>query len=106
MSVDYKRPLNKGEAGEKGYEWLYVPSKRYDHKKIVMNILRRCRSDHSIYHVIGTDTHNDQDYLNQEHPSTKNLRIILETLNSLSKEMSIRPIGSTLESICNLIIDE
>jgi hypothetical protein len=105
MSVDLKRPLSKGEAGEKGYEWLYVPSRRYDHKDIVKNILKRCKSNSSEHHTIGTDTHNDQDYSNPEHPSTKNLKIILNTLTSLSKEMGIKPTGSTLESIYNSVLD-
>lgn len=105
MSVDLKRPLTKGDAGEKGYEWLYVPSTRYDHKNIVKNIMERCRSNSSRLHIIGTDTHNDQDYLNPEHPSTQNYKIILNILNSLSKELSVKTIGSTLESLCNLELD-
>jgi hypothetical protein len=104
ISVDFQRPLQRGEAGEKGYEWLYIPSHAYDHKEILKNLLKQFEGDSQHLHVIVTDTHNDQDYSNPKHPARLNLDLILSSIKSLCADMNMRPIGSTLNNICDLIL--
>ena len=61
VSVAFGRPVQRGHAGERGYEWLYVPH-RYDHVAVVKDLLDRFLRDEPRFPVIVTDSHNDQDY--------------------------------------------
>jgi len=103
-SPDFGRPVPRGDAGEQGYEWLYVPSAMYDHRKVVRGILERFRLDRPDYPVIVTDTHNDQDYTDGRRPATGNLEAILNDIVALSADMNLRPVGCTLDTLCDLVL--
>ena len=45
VSVDFQRPIHRGDAGEMGYEWPYIPSKTYDHAQVIADIVERIKSD-------------------------------------------------------------
>jgi len=104
VSVDFQRPVQVGAAKEQGYEWPYIPARAYDHKGVIRDILERFRSDSPHYGTIVMDTHNDQDYSNPEHPSSLNLELIFNSIMSLCAEMCMRPIGCTVETLCDLIV--
>lgn len=101
VAVDYQRPVQAGAAGEQGYEWPYVPAP-YDHRAVVGHILERIKADDPGCGAVVLDTHNDQDYTDPEHPATVNLRLILDTIATLSARMDINATGATLESMCSL----
>lgn len=105
VSVDYERPVQTGAAGEQGYEWPYVPA-AYDHRAVVEHVLERTRADTVEYGTLVLDTHNDQDYLDPAHFATVNLRLILDTVYSLCKDMDLQPVGATLESMCDLFLSD
>lgn len=101
VSVDYRRPVRSGAAGEQGYEWPYVPAS-YDHRQVVAGILERTRQDAPDYGTLVLDTHNDQEYLDPAHFATRNLRLILDTCFSVCDRLGLQPVGVTLETICDI----
>ena len=103
VSAAFDRPVQQGHAGERGYEWSYVPH-RYDHRAIVQNVLDRFLADRPRFPVIVTDTHNDQDYSDPEHPATRNLELILRSIRDLSKQTEMHPVGITLDALCKLVL--
>jgi len=103
ISVDYQRPVQKGAAGEKGYEWLYIPA-AYNHREIVRDLLKRAKVDMPPIFALVLDTHNDQDYFDPQHAARMNLDLILGSVESLCEEMDLRPVGATLESMCDLVL--
>lgn len=101
VSVDYRRPVQSGAAGEQGYEWPYVPA-AYDHRAVVESILERAKQDAPEYGTLVLDTHNDQEYLDPAHFATRNLRLILDTLFAGCERLELQPVGATVETICDL----
>ena len=75
VSVAFNRPVQRGHAGERGYEWLYIPH-RYDHVAVIKDMLDRFLRDDPRFPVIVTDSHNDQDYSDPGHPARMNLELI------------------------------
>jgi len=106
ISVDFQRPVLKGHAGQKGYEWLYVPCTLYDHKEVLRNILKRFKVEAPRFPVIVTDTHNDQDYSNHENPARSNLSLILNSIKRFCREMDVKPKSCTLDDLCDLVLSE
>jgi len=106
VSVDFQRPVHIGEAGELGYEWLYIPSMRYNHREILRDILERFQTDLPRYPVIVTDTHNDQDYSNPRHPARLNLDTVLDSIESFCANMGLQPTGCTLDTLCDLVLSD
>jgi len=102
VSVDTFRPVEKGAAGEQGYEWLYVPA-GYDHEQVVKDLLARALSDAPELFPIVLDTHNDQDFLDAGSAARKNLDLILETLEGESAKVGLEPVGATVETVCDLV---
>ena len=102
VSVDFQRPMHRGDAGEVGYEWPYIPSKTYDHAQVIAHIAERIKADSPNVGVIVTDTHNDQDYTDPEHPASSNLRLILDAIESSCADAGLRPVGATVRSLCDL----
>ena len=45
ISVDVTRPTDQGDRHEVGFEWPYVPSRRYDLGAVVRNVLDRAAED-------------------------------------------------------------
>jgi len=84
-----------------GNEWPYIPSKAYDHAQVISNIIARIKSDSPDVGVIVTDTHNDQDYTDSEHPASRNLALILAAIESSCADAGLRPVGATLDSLCD-----
>lgn len=102
VSVDYRRAMETGAAGEKGYEWPYIPAD-YDHEMVVRDILHRFETAVPEPRVIVLDTHNDEDYSAPSSPARQNLELILGSIVSICGETSMRPIGGTVETICDLV---
>jgi hypothetical protein len=102
VSVDYRRPVQRGAAGEQGYEWPYVPAE-YDHREVVGHIVERIVTDSPKYGAIVLDTHNDQEFLDVDHPATRNLELILGSIQAMCAAAKLRPIGATLETVCDLV---
>jgi len=103
VSVDFQRPVLVGSAGEVGYEWPYVPA-AYNHREVVEHIVQRVASENASFGTIVLDTHNDQDYPDPEHHASANLELILSAIRTACEEMSLRPVGATLESMCRLVL--
>jgi hypothetical protein len=95
--------VQAGSAGEIGYEWPYVPAP-YNHREVVEHILQRVISDGVPCGTIVLDTHNDQDYLDPEHRSSVNLELILNSIWACCEGMGLRPVGATLETMCDLVL--
>lgn len=104
VSVAFNRPVQRGHAGERGYEWLYIPH-RYDHVAVIRDMLDRFLRDDPRFPVIVTDSHNDQDYSDPGHPARMNLELILETIPDACRRMGMRPEGITLDALCKLVLD-
>jgi peptidoglycan/xylan/chitin deacetylase (PgdA/CDA1 family) len=102
VSVAFGRPVDRGHAGEQGFEWPYIPH-TYDHKAVIVDILDRFEQDSPRFGTIVTDTHNDHDYADPDCPASVNLKRILETIHRTSekKEMEVR--GITIDTLCDLV---
>ena len=84
-----------GHAGERGYEWPYVPHSVRSPCCNVKNVLDRFLAEKPRFPVIVTDTHNDQDYSDPEHPASRNLELILKSIRDLSaSRWRCKPVGN------------
>jgi len=106
VSVDWKRPVEVGEAGEQGYEWPYIPAEKYDHPQVIRGILEGVRREAPRYGTLVMDTHNDKDYADPHHPATVNLRRILDAIASAAPPLGLRPVGVTVEQLCDRLLLE
>lgn len=105
-SVDFERPVQVGEAREQGYEWPYIPSQQYDHPSVIAHILERIKRDSPPCGVVVTDTHNDQDYSEPGHPATRNLTLILDTIEASGAQVGLQPVPCTIASLCDRVLSE
>ena len=105
VSGAFGRPVARGHAGEQGYEWSYIPH-AYDHRKIIQDVLRRFAGYEPRFGTIVTDTHNDQDYSDSEHPARQNLELILRSIQDFCKEMDLKPVGITVDALCELVLKD
>lgn len=103
VSVDEQRPLTLDHAGGAGYEWPYVPAP-YSHQEVIQHLLERFKTEKPPIPVIYLDTHNDQDYTDPDHPARQNLVLILDSIVSSCRAMDMRPVGATIETICDLVL--
>jgi hypothetical protein len=104
VSVDFKNKVKNGDAGEKGYEWLYITSRNYDHSRIVKNILKSYTEENrNIYSTLVIDTHNDVDYSNKKTDSSNKLQEIIDNIESNCKTFNFNPFGVTIENLCKII---
>ena len=99
------RPVAQGHAGEQGFEWLYIPH-TYDHKEIVKDILKRFVDEAPRFGTLVTDTHNDQDYSDANHPASRNFERILRSIAHFCNEMDLEPVGITLDRLCELVLKD
>ena len=106
VAVDLERPVQVGAAREQGYEWPYIPARAYDHAEVIRHILERFQSDSPNYGTLVMDTHNDQVYANPEHPSSKNLQLILDSIRVNCQKLDLRPVGVTLDQMCKLVLSD
>ncbi|MCY3765512.1 MAG: hypothetical protein OXH06_08800 [Gemmatimonadetes bacterium] len=105
VSVAFGRPVGRGHAGEQGFEWSYVPHP-YDHAAVIRNVLERFVVDKPRFPVIVTDSHNDQEYRDPDHPARLNLGLILRTIMDTCCRMGLRPEGITLDALCRLVLED
>lgn len=105
VSVAFGRPVRRGHAGEQGHEWLYVPH-GYDHAAVIRDVLERFVVDEPRFPVIVTDSHNDQEYRDPDHPARLNLELILRTIVDTCCRMGMRPEGITLDALCRLVLED
>lgn len=103
IAVATSRPTVKGDRGEQGFEWPYVPSKQYDHPAVIRSILARFRADGNPYPTIVLNTHNDMPYGDPEWYATKNLRTILNNIVSTCEDLGQEPVGATIEAVCEAV---
>ena len=103
MSSDTSRPMESGELGEIGFEWPYVASIAYQHDAIVRNVIARSIEDRAFFPTYVTNTHQDQDYADPEHPASVNLQTIFRTLRETASEFGVRLTGRTIADMCNLV---
>ena len=104
ISVDVTRPTDQGDRHEIGFEWPYVPSRRYDLGAVVRNIVRRAADERPPFASLVTNTHQDQDYADSQHASSVKLRLILETLREASAEFGLHPVGSDLADMRSRVL--
>ena len=102
VSVADGMPVAVGHAGEQGFAWPYIPH-TYDHAQVIRNILDRFRTDRPPFAAIVTDTHNDQDYTDADHPARRNLDCILKSIRTFCDERRMQPVGIALDALCDLV---
>jgi hypothetical protein len=105
VSGAFGRPVARGHAGEQGFEWSYIPH-TYDHKEIIRDVVDRFKVDCPRFGTIVTDTHNDQDYTDPNHPSSQNLLLMLESITEYCGNLDLEPVGITLDALCELVLAE
>ena len=112
ISVDTKRPMttrdhtsHRGDRHEAGFEWPYIPSRRYDHEAVVDGVLRRSVADNSTFPTYVTNTHQDQDYMDPLHPATMNLSTIFQALRKTADDLAIELVGRTVSDMCDQVRD-
>lgn len=103
MSSDTSRPMDSGELGEIGFEWPYVASRKYDHAAIVRNVIARSIYDGAAFPTYVTNTHQDQDYADPEHPASVNLQTIFRTLRETASVFGVELTGRTIAEMCDLV---
>lgn len=102
VSVAYGRPVDRGHAGEQGFEWPYIPH-TYNHACIIDDILSRFEVDRPRFGTIVPDTHNDQDYTDPDHPASRNLDTILKAIQAGCEKRGFTPIGITIDQLCDKV---
>jgi peptidoglycan/xylan/chitin deacetylase (PgdA/CDA1 family) len=114
MTVDPSRPVDAGHANQQGYKSLYLSASEeedinpeaegYPLEEILGNATDRLNRDRPRYPVIMTNTHNNMDYADADHPATENLRSVLERLEELSSKPGIPIRGGNLESVVDAVL--
>jgi len=102
VAVAYGRPVEQGHAGERGFEWPYIPH-TYDHSRVIEDILNRFVEEAPGFGTIVTDTHNDQDYADPNHASSQNLKSIIATIEAVCAARNLVVHGVTLDRMCHLV---
>ena len=103
VSGAFGRPVKRGHAGERGYEWPYVPHK-YPHGEVIRDVLDRFSTELPRFGTIVADSHNDQDYSDPEHPARRNLEVIIRSIRDICKQMEMRAVGVTLDALCDRVL--
>ena len=103
ISVDTSRPMERGDRREPGFEWPYVPSRRYDHSAVAHNIIARSIDDRADFPTYVTNTHQDQDYADPEHPSSVKLQTIFRSLRESASEFGMGLSGATIADMCDRV---
>ena len=103
ISADPSRPMERGDRREPGFEWPYVPSRLYDHRAVARNVIARSIDDGATFPTYITNTHQDQDYADPEHPASVNLQTIFRTLRDAASEHGIGLTGRTIADMCDLV---
>ena len=102
VAVAYGRPVSRGHAGEKGYEWPYIPH-TYDHQAVVADILGRFTDDRPDFGTLVTDTHNDHDYTDTNSSASINLDRILTAIQKSCDELDLKSSGTTIDALCHRV---
>ncbi len=105
ISADPSRPMERGDRGEAGFEWPYVASRMYDHRAVARNVIARSVRDAAVFPTYVTNTHQDQDYADPEHPASVNLQTIFRTLREAASEHGVGLTGRTIAEMCDLVRD-
>jgi hypothetical protein len=103
ISVDTSRPTADGDRHEAGFEWPYVPSRKYDHRAVALNIVRRAEEERHAFSTYVTNTHQDQDYADPDHPSSVKLGTIFESLRRAADESGLGLVGTTVAEMCDRV---
>ena len=101
--MDTTRPMERGDRREPGFEWPYVPSRLYDHRAVVRNVIARSIDDGTAFPTYVTNTHQDQDYSDPEHPSSVKLQTIFRSLRESASEQGIGLSGTTIADMCDRV---
>jgi len=100
VSVDYRRPVSKGAAGEVGCEWPYLAADRYDHGSVARNILERFQRENPVFPIFVIDVHNDQDMDDPLNPAVQNLRTAVDAVFVWAGRHQLAVHGLTLDELC------
>ena len=103
ISVDTTRPMERGDRREAGFEWPYVPSRIYDHRAVARNVIARSIDDGTAFPTYVTNTHQDQDYADPEHPSSVKLQTIFRSLRESASEQGVGLSGTTIANMCDRV---
>ncbi len=103
ISVDTSRPMERGDRREPGLEWPYVPSRIYDHRAVARNVIARSIEEGAAYPTYVTNTHQDQDYADPEHPSSVKLQAIFSALRESASEHGVKLLGTTIADMCDRV---
>ena len=103
ISVDPSRPMADGDRHEAGFEWPYVPSRKYDHGTVARNIVQRAAKEDHAFPTYMTNTHQDQDYGDPNHPSSVKLQTIFESLRRAADESGLELVGTTVAEMCDRV---
>ena len=103
ISVDTSRPMEQGDRHEAGFEWPYVPSRKYDHRAVARNVIARSIADGAAFPTYVTNTHQDQDYADPAHPSSVKLQTIFRSLRESASERGIGLSGATIADMCERV---
>ena len=77
-----------------------------DYHTIATNIISQIKAREATIPVINCITHNDNDYTNPEDRVCANLRRSMQAMTDAAKAASMEPLGSTIETICDLVLAE
>jgi len=103
VSVDYRRPIRRGAAGEVGYEWPYIASLQYNFEAVVSDIVDRFLREKQRFPVFVMDVHNDQAFEDPDHPASRNLHTVLNTLFKLAEHHALSVKAVTLCEFCSMV---
>lgn len=116
MTVDSASPIQNGHANQRGYQSLYVSAveeeevnpdaTRYDFDAMVENVVDRFESDRPTHPVVLTNTHNNMNYCDADHPATENLETVLDGLENLSSRRDVSLSSGTIESVVDAVLSE
>jgi peptidoglycan/xylan/chitin deacetylase (PgdA/CDA1 family) len=101
IAVDYERPVQRGAAGEIGYEWPYLAAS-YDHAAVARHIAVRIIRDRPGIPVFVIDVHNDQNLDDPSDFTSRNLETIVTVLRETAGTRQYRVSGATIASILNM----
>ena len=73
------------------------------HDAIVRNVIARSIEDGASLPTYVTNTHQDQDYADPEHPASVNLQTIFRTLRETASEFGVELTGRTIADMCDLV---
>ncbi len=103
ISVDTSDFVSKGE---RYFYWDLRPDfSAVDHRRLVGNVLDQISARAPAVPCINLLTHNDNDFTDPNDRVRGNLVTVLEEIHRACSTRGIRPIGATLETVCEKVLE-